>query len=79
MFNEKTHNLKMDKAIEVFSKVFSSSSPNSLDFKSFFKSSFASLRIFLIETLHFSPIDLINFLSSLLLSSLSSGTGNLIS
>jgi hypothetical protein len=61
-----------------FSDDFSSSSPISLAFKSFFNSSFASLRIFLIETLHFSPIDFISFFNSVLLSSLSSGTGSLI-
>ena len=44
----------------------------------FFNSSLASLRIFLIETLHFSPIDLIIFFNSVLLSSFSSGIGNLI-
>ena len=59
-------------------KNFSSSSPISFAFKSFFNSSFASLRIFLIETLHFSPIAFISFFNSVLLSSLSSGTGSLI-
>ena len=49
----------------------------SLDLSSFFRSSLASLRTFRIETLHFSPIDLISFFNSVLLSSLSSGTGNL--
>ena len=61
-----------------FSDDFSSSSPISFAFKSFFSSSFASLRIFLIDTLHFSPIDFISFFSSVLLSSFSSGTGSLI-
>ena len=45
----------------------------------FFNSSLASLLIFLIETLLFSPIDLIIFFISFLLSSLKSGIGNLIS
>ena len=62
-----------------FSNIFSSSSPISLDFRSFLSSSLASLLIFLIETLHFSPIDLIIFFNSVLRSSFNSGTGNLIS
>ena len=61
-----------------FSCIFSSSSLISLFFNNFLSSSFASLRMFLIETLHFSPIDFINFLSSDLLSSFNSGIGNLI-
>ena len=48
----------------------------SFDFKSFFNSSLPSLLIFLIETLHFSPIDFISFFNSVLRSSLRTGRAN---